>query len=226
MFGSLLTLLSQVMAAGRPRVDNLPRLAVLGRMATVADSIRETETLGQLALRQSHLLGDSVSDDPFLDRLRSVVTGRWQGTAGQLDRHLDPDGDLARRWGKQWPTGKGITARLKRHRKALERQGWILAAEHNGNKEQIWTLVSPAGPSDYPAGDDNGRVHGPGCHCRACPHPVPNVSVTSATAARKRKPFDLPPRIPRTASRKRRRVQPRTPTALSGWGRAGDRTSR
>ena len=173
VFGSLLTLLSRVMAAGRPRVENLPRLAVLGRMAAVADSIRGTETLGQLALRQSNLLGDSVSDDPFFDRLRSVVTGRWQGSASQLDRHLDPDGDLARRWGKQWPTGKGITARLKRHRNALERQGWILAAEHNGNKGQIWTLVSPAGPTDYPSGDNNGRAHGRGCHCHACPHPVP-----------------------------------------------------
>ena len=100
VFGSLLTLLSRVMAAGRPRVDNLPRLAVLGRMATVADGIRGTETLGQLALRQSNLLGDSVSDDPFFDRLRSVVIGRWQGTASQLDRHLDPDGDLSEALGK------------------------------------------------------------------------------------------------------------------------------
>jgi hypothetical protein len=72
---------------------------------------------------------------------------RWQGTAGRLDRVLDPHGHFARRWGKHWPTGKGITARLKRHRKALERQGWILCAEHIGNKGQVCARPAQGAPA-------------------------------------------------------------------------------
>jgi hypothetical protein len=144
VFGGLLSLLAQVMAAPREDLVDLPRLAVLGRMAAAADLIRDTDTLSRLAHSQGHLLGDTVTDDPFFDGLRAAITTGWTGRAPALLAKLDPDGEMARRHGKQWPTARGVTHRLKRYRRPLETEGWTLTVEHTpGDHGQVWTITPP-----------------------------------------------------------------------------------
>jgi hypothetical protein len=174
-FAGLLTLVSQVMAAGRPEVEHLPRLAVLGRMAHVIDGIYGTNTILQLETRQGQLLSDSVTDDPFFDTLRAKITGTWEGSAADLDRHLDPGGELRKQWGKQWPAGKAITSRLKRHRVPLTAEGWTMTCTHDdettaagSHKPRVWTIIAPTDGRFSFTPKVGGTIHGPACHCAVC----------------------------------------------------------
>jgi hypothetical protein len=81
------------MAAPEPPVE-LPRLAVLGRMAAQADTICGTDTLARLRHRQTLLLADTVADDPFFTAVRTSIRDRFAGT--ELLGVLDPHGDMAR----------------------------------------------------------------------------------------------------------------------------------
>ena len=102
-----------------------------------------TRTLGRLAEAQTALLGDPVADDPFYDTLARCITCTWRGSASALLAKIDPDGTLARQHGRQWPTAKGVSARLKRSRRALELGGWGLAVNHAGHHGQVWTITPP-----------------------------------------------------------------------------------
>ncbi|WP_298338872.1 hypothetical protein [Ferrimicrobium sp.] len=145
IFGALLDLLVEVM--GTPTLTSshsMPRLAALGRIALIADQRRGTDTLSRLAVATSALLGDTVSDDPFFDALTATIRVAWSGTAANLLAMLDPDDELARRYGRSWPTAKGVSARLKRSWRALEGAGWRLSVDHlPNNRGQRWTLIPP-----------------------------------------------------------------------------------
>ena len=142
IFGALLDLLAATMAAPEPDVD-LPRLAVLGRMATQADTIRGTDSLERLRHRQSLLLADTVADDPFFTAIRTAIRDRFAGTATELLALLDPNGDMARTWRTQWPSPKAVTSRLKRHESALHQAGWTVTHTDNGHKGRTWELTAP-----------------------------------------------------------------------------------
>jgi hypothetical protein len=146
IFGAVLDLLAAVMAAPQPISSPavMPRLAALGRIALAADRERGTETLLRLAAVASELLGDTVTDDPFFDALAQTIRAKWRGSAARLLEVLDPDSELARRHGGNWPTAKGVSARLKRSQRALEGAGWVLSADHlPNNRGQVWTLTPP-----------------------------------------------------------------------------------
>jgi hypothetical protein len=142
MFGALLSLLSATTIAPEPSVD-LPRLAVLGRMAAQADAIRGTDTLSRLRHRQALLLADTVADDPFFGAVRATIRDRFVGSATELLELLDPNGDLGRTWRGQWPSPKAVSSRLKRHEAALRQAGWVVACSDNGHKGRTWELVAP-----------------------------------------------------------------------------------
>ena len=142
IFGALLDLLAATMAAPDPRVE-LPRLAVLGRMAAQADTIRGTDTLARLRHRQGLLLADTVADDPFFTAVQTTVRDRFAGTATELLGVLDPNGDMARTWRGQWPSPKAVSSRLKRHEGALRQAGWTVACADNGHKGRTWELIAP-----------------------------------------------------------------------------------
>lgn len=147
IFGAVLDLLAVVMGAPQPISPPaiMPRLAALGRIALAADRDRGTETLLRLAAVTSQLLGDTVTDDPFFDALARTIRAKWRGSAARLLEVLDPDGELARRHGRNWPTAKGVSARLKRSQRALEGAGWFLSADHlPNNRGQVWTLTPPS----------------------------------------------------------------------------------
>ena len=143
VFGALLDLLVKVLATPRQTSEHMPRLASLGRLALAADLVTGTRTLGRLAEAQTALLGDTVADDPFYDTLARCITCTWRGSASALLAKIDPDGTLARQHGRQWPTAKGVSARLKRSRRALELGGWGLAVNHAGHHGQVWTITPP-----------------------------------------------------------------------------------
>ena len=145
IFGALLDLLVDVMSMPTPESSRLmPRLAALGRIALIADQRRGTDTLARLAVATSELLGDTVSDDPFFEALTASIRVAWSGTAANLLAMLDPDDELARRYGRSWPTAKGVSARLKRSWRTLEGAGWRLSVDHlPNNRGQRWTLNPP-----------------------------------------------------------------------------------
>jgi hypothetical protein len=142
IFGALLDLLAATMAAPEPPVE-LPRLAVLGRMAAQADTIRCTDTLARLRHRQGLLLADTVADDPFFTAVRTSIRDHFAGTATELLGVLDPHGDMARTWRTQWPSPKAVSSRLKRHEAALRQAGWTVAHADNGHKGRTWELTAP-----------------------------------------------------------------------------------
>ena len=144
--GALFDLLAAVQGREAEAPTALPRLADLGAMAARADRLLGTSTLARLQLRQRQLTSEAVGDeDPFFAAMRARVTRAWSGTAAELHHLLDPAGELSRSH-RDWPSAKGVSARLERHRQVLADAGWGIervevAAGHGG---LIWALTPPA----------------------------------------------------------------------------------
>lgn len=146
LLAGLLELLSACLAAEETAPHGLPRLADLGLLAARADRLAGTDTLSRLRYRQRQLTSEAVGDeDPFFAALRARVTHPWAGTAAELHRLLDPAGDLARAH-RDWPTAKGVSARLDRHRHALTDAGWTverIEATPGSGRGVTWALTPP-----------------------------------------------------------------------------------
>lgn len=145
--GALLDLLAAAQVSEVPAAIRLPRLADLGGLAVRADQLRSTDTLARLRQRQQELTSETVGDeDPFFATLRARVVGPWAGSAAELHRLLDPAGAMGRLH-RDWPTAKGVSARLERHRQALIETGWTVVRTDpasGSGRGAIWNLAPPA----------------------------------------------------------------------------------
>lgn len=147
VFGALLDHLTAVMSLHPVRLEDPPRLAVLARFAAAVDVLagREpTATVSRLVDAPADLRADGIGDDPFFVVLRRRITSPWSGSASDLLDRLDEYGAMSRQHGKHWPTAKAVSSRLKKHRLALEAEGWALSCGPGPRKQgTVWSLVPP-----------------------------------------------------------------------------------
>ena len=149
IFGALLDLAVQVMAAPRPDAA-LPRLADFGLIAAKIDAITGSSALHTLELLLAGLTAGEVLDDPFWSAMATSVTDNWTGTASELLKLCDPHGNHVREHGRDWPSSaKSLTHRLERTAPSLRSLGWTIERIDADPKWKLpvrWRMAPPSTP--------------------------------------------------------------------------------
>lgn len=127
-------------------VDDAPRMADFGRTLAAVDEALATNGLSRYLSRADQLSEDSLSADPFIERLRRHTREPLIGkSGGDLVAMTTPVGDQWRR-PKEWPkNGRDVTAILRRHAPALRSLGWTIEDDGARNHRNVllWTIVPP-----------------------------------------------------------------------------------
>ena len=149
VFGALLDLCVEVMAV-MPEVEiaEVPRMADFATVSSAVDRVLRTEGLKRYMHRTDSAAADSLSADPFIVRMREVITEPFTGTGGELLARVQPLLVGAQR-PRGWPrTGRDVTTSLKRNAPALRTCGWTVTNDDGRNRDSTfrWT-VDP--PSDF-----------------------------------------------------------------------------
>lgn len=128
-------------------VDVSPRMADFSRTLAAVDEILSTNGFRRYLSRANQLSEDSLSADPFIERLRQHIQEPLIGGSGaDLLATVTPAGDTWRR-PKEWPrNGRDVTALLKRHAPALRSLGWVIEDDGARNHRNVllWTIYPPA----------------------------------------------------------------------------------
>ncbi|GBG39361.1 ATP-binding protein [Mycobacterium montefiorense] len=127
-------------------LDAPPRMADFGRTLAAVDEALAADGLRRYLSRADQLSEDSLSADPFIERLRTSTLEPIIGkSAGELLAMTTPAGDQWRR-PKDWPkNGRDITAILRRHAPALRSLGWTIDDDGARNHRNVllWTISPP-----------------------------------------------------------------------------------
>jgi hypothetical protein len=127
-------------------VDEPPRMADYGRTLAAVDEALATNGLDRYFSRADQLSEDSLSADPFIERLRRHTREPLVGkSGGDLLAMTTPVGDHWRR-PKEWPrNGRDVTAILTRHAPALRSLGWAIEDDGARNHRNVllWTISPP-----------------------------------------------------------------------------------
>lgn len=127
-------------------VDESPRMADYGRTLAAVDEVLATNGLSRYLSRADQLSEDSLSADPFIERLRLHTRELFVGkSGGDLLAMTTPVGDHWRR-PKEWPkNGRDVTAILRRHAPALRSLGWAIEDDGARNHRNVllWTISPP-----------------------------------------------------------------------------------
>jgi hypothetical protein len=127
-------------------VDESPRMADYGRALAAVDEALATNGLSRYLSRADQLAEDSLSADPFVERLRLHTREPLLGqSGGDLLAMTTPVGDHWRR-PKEWPkNGRDVTAILRRHAPALRSLGWTIEDDGARNHRNVllWTICPP-----------------------------------------------------------------------------------
>jgi len=146
IFGALLDLAAQILAAPTPRVA-LPRLADFGIIAAKLDALTGSNALDTLDALLTGITASAVLDDPCWQSMHTTISGEWTGTAAELLAACDPLGSLAREHGRAWPkNAKSLTHRLERTAPSLRSVGWRverIEADPGQKRPVRWRLVPP-----------------------------------------------------------------------------------
>jgi len=128
-------------------VDVSPRMADFSRTLAAVDEILSTNGFRRYLSRANQLSEDSLSADPFIERLRQHIQEPLiEGSGADLLATVTPAGDTWRR-PKEWPrNGRDVTALLKRHAPALRSLGWVIEDDGARNHRNVllWTVYPPA----------------------------------------------------------------------------------
>jgi hypothetical protein len=117
-------------------------------MPTLAavDEALATNGLSRFLSRADQLSEDSLSADPFIERLRLQTREPIvDQSGGDLLAITTPVGDHWRR-PKEWPkNGRDVTAVLRRHAPALRNLGWVIEDDGARNHRNVllWTIHPP-----------------------------------------------------------------------------------
>jgi hypothetical protein len=127
-------------------VDESPRMADYGCVLAAVDEALATNGLSRYLSRADQLSEDSLSADPFIERLRLHTREPLVGkSGGDLLALITPVGDHWRR-PKEWPkNGRDVTAILRRHALALRSLGWAIEDDGARNHRNVllWTICPP-----------------------------------------------------------------------------------
>jgi hypothetical protein len=127
-------------------IDESPRMADYGRTLAAVDEVLATDGLSRYLSRADQLSEDSLSADPFIERLRLHTREPLVGkSGGDLLAMTTPVGDHWRR-PKEWPrNGRDVTAILRRHAPALRSLGWAIEDDGARNHRNVllWTICPP-----------------------------------------------------------------------------------
>jgi len=127
-------------------VADSPRMADFGRTLAAVDEALATNGLSRYLSRADQLSEDSLSADPFIERLRRHTREPLVGmSGGDLLTTITPLGDHWRR-PKEWPkNGRDVTAILRRHAPALRSLGWAIDDDGARNHRNVllWTVYPP-----------------------------------------------------------------------------------
>jgi hypothetical protein len=124
-------------------VEDSPRMADYARTLAAVDEVLATDGLRRFLSRADQLSEDSLSADPFVERLRLHICDPVVGkSGGDLLALITPVGDQWRR-PKDWPkNGRDVTAILRRHAPALRSLGWAIEDDGARNHRNVllWTI--------------------------------------------------------------------------------------
>lgn len=127
-------------------VEESPRMADYARTLAAVDEVLATNGLRRFLSRADQLSEDSLSADPFIERLRAHVPEPIVAkSGGDLLALMTPLGDHWRR-PKDWPrNGRDVTAVLRRHALALRSLGWAIEDDGARNHRNVllWTVCPP-----------------------------------------------------------------------------------
>jgi hypothetical protein len=127
-------------------VDEPPRMADYGRTLAAVDEALASNGLRRYLSRADRLCEDSLSADPFIERLRLHTREPLVGkSGGDLLAMTTPVGDHWRR-PKEWPrNGRDVTAILRRYAPTLRSLGWAIEDDsaRNHRNTLLWTICPP-----------------------------------------------------------------------------------
>ncbi len=127
-------------------VDDAPRMADYGRTLAAVDEALATNGFSRYMSRADQLSEDSLSADPFIERLRLQTRKPIvDKSGGDLLAMTRPVSDHWRR-PKEWPkNGRDVTAILRRHAPALRSLGWAIEDDGARNHRNVllWTIAPP-----------------------------------------------------------------------------------
>jgi hypothetical protein len=121
-------------------------MADYGRTLAAVDEVLATNGLSRFLSRADQLSEESLSADPFIERLRLHTQEPLVGKSGSdLLAMATPVGDHWRRL-KEWPkNGRDVTAILRRHAPARRSLGWAIEDDGARNHRNVllWTICPP-----------------------------------------------------------------------------------
>ncbi|AWT57017.1 hypothetical protein [Mycolicibacterium smegmatis] len=127
-------------------VDVSPRMADFSRTLAAVDEVLSTNGFRRYLSRANQLSEDSLSADPFIERLREDILEPLIGKSGaDLLAAVTPPTDTWRK-PKEWPkNGRDVTALLRRHAPALRSLGWTIEDDGARNHRNVllWTVYPP-----------------------------------------------------------------------------------
>lgn len=136
-------------------LDDAPRMADFGCVLACVDEVLLSDGLRRYMSRADQLSEDSLSADPFIERLRHHTREPLCGQSGvDLLAFITPTGGDWRR-PKEWPrNGRDVTSLLRRHAPALRKLGWVIEDDGARNHRNVlqWTIYPPAQRRGCPPG--------------------------------------------------------------------------
>lgn len=158
VFGAVLDLAAKVHHA-LPSVELVdhPRMADFARVLAAVDDICGTDGLERYLGRAALSAQDTLSADPFIERILVTLTAPFSGTAAEMLRLCLPE-ETTWRQPPLWPkNSRAVTSILKRNAPALRLLGWGVEDDAGRNRDGVtkWMLTPPIGGGTYPPGHSN-----------------------------------------------------------------------
>ena len=146
ILGALLDLATAVKTALPSVVTKTrPRMADYARVLAAVDVVLGTDGMGRYLAKQGTLATDSLTADPFVTALDTVLVDPFTGTAAELLNLATPQ---VERWRapKGWPgNARAVTQLLRRQAPPMRKAGWTVTDDGGANKSHAvtWTVARP-----------------------------------------------------------------------------------
>ncbi|MBY6678337.1 ATP-binding protein [Rhodococcus sp. BP-332] len=146
IFGALLDLAAKVhLHLPSVALVSHPRMADFAQVLAAVDSICGTEGLERYLGKAALSAQDTLSADPFIERILLTITATFSGGATELLRRCQPE-EISWRQPLVWPkNSRAVTGILRRNAPAMRSLGWGVEDDGGKNRDGIakWTLTPP-----------------------------------------------------------------------------------
>jgi hypothetical protein len=143
------------------QLDRKPRMADFARILAAVDAELSTDALARYASQAADLAADSLSGDPFGQRILATVGEPFEGTSAELLAFVSPPDDSKRP--KGWPAdARAATSRMRRLAPAFRKAGWtVVDLGRGGHDKQVRWQISPAPRTEMSRNDACARPQRP-----------------------------------------------------------------